>query len=160
MIEPIEHLSDTDRVARYLRVADLDWAGGGTQPLLSGSAFNDRQQKPSVDLVRLNTDLEPPTGFDDSGGVIEFEVADVRGLKNSRLQVPPSISRYSFDVHHRPINACPATDANPPTEANPAHCQIEADRLYDSPEHFAKVKRLLAARVSASGRWVRGPNRI
>ncbi|TNF28008.1 MAG: hypothetical protein EP329_18670 [Deltaproteobacteria bacterium] len=132
-----EPLGDDDSVFRGLPVGTNHYEWKGEQAVVKQSAFNDRSNKPSVDVKRLSPGQEPRPELHPHAGILELGVSAVRSLSGAvqtGLAEPPK--SYAIDVAHRP------------EETNLAHAQIEGQPEIERGTHFKKVK-IALARISA-----------
>ena len=119
------------------------YAFKGEEMIVKPGAFNDRSQKPSVDVVRLCPERQPQPHLRPEDGVLELSVGTVRAcgrieIRGKRGEVTKS---YTADVWLRP------------EESNLAHAQIEAAPDFNSKKHFRKLKIALAREA----KWYRLP---
>lgn len=147
-------LSDDETVFRHLPRGPGHWEPSGDGKLrVMPTAFNDRGQKPSVDIARLCPGGVPQTLLSRENGVLRLWVRQVRGVKDVTVQDAKQhvVQVYAFDVVPRPI-------AGPP--ANPAHAQIEASPAFSSDRHFRKLRIALAIICTAGDQWQLTPEPI
>src|SRR5450759_3146279 len=105
--------------ALYRSVRPDEYKTIGGRVIISASAFNDRERKPSVDRAWLDRDLKEirksPTD-----GITKLIAGEVRSSSNVAIfdKKGRKTGQYAVDVMHRPIIDCPGEPDNP------AHCQI------------------------------------
>jgi hypothetical protein len=113
--------------------------------IISQSAFDDSEQKPSVDRSSIRTAMVD-TKMSPTDGVIVVNTGDVRKSCKVPILDPkgkPIGGEYNVDVKHRPIVA--------PDPENLAHCQIESSPMYTNSSRFKKVKEALARLANKKG---------
>jgi hypothetical protein len=140
-------ISDGDFVYRRVKRSNPpSWApyrveGDGNVVFLA-AAFNDKGNRPSVDLARL-LDFDPhrSRGGDIDKGVVALLVRDVRAIPG-----PEDDFAAEIDVKHDP------------RPENPAHAQIEVGPMHDPEQDkaaYRKLKDRLARLATLSGWRVR-----
>jgi hypothetical protein len=109
---------------------------------VSSSAFNDRENKPSVDRSSLRTNpIEVKKSATDK--VIALLTAEVRNITDVKVSGDEKDLRtHAVDALHRPILTDPK---------NIAHSQIECDPEFENKSRFKKLKEALARLASKSG---------
>ena len=117
---------------------------------LSSSAFNDRFQKPSVDLASKRA-APHETKLVESDGVVSLLTADVRSIATVRNEgaAPEEPAVYYIDVVARPI--LPGNEEG--QLPNHAHAQIEALPDLKTSSRFKKLNEALAQLASGRG-WL------
>jgi len=148
-----DHVPDCEVLYRRVPNALEFFAAVPGECRLSSSAFNDRNQKPSVDLASKRVGPEE-TKLVETDGVVSLLTSDVRAiatLKNEgAADGEPSV--YYVDVIPRPIPA----DVEIGVRANPAHAQIETSPGLKTSSRFKKLKEALAQLASRRG-WLVEP---
>lgn len=121
------HLEDSEKVFRYLRASDYQRSEAGF--VVHSTAFNDRNETPSIDIASKCPGGVPQNLLEDISAVVFLFVRQVRGL---RIGSSANSEHYSLDVIPRP------------EPSNSAHGQIESAPPYTHKSHFKKVKEALA----------------
>ncbi|WP_371142387.1 hypothetical protein [Burkholderia cepacia] len=119
---------------------------------ISTTAFNDRNNKPSVDRAKLRNSPED-TKHAPTDGIIELSAAEVRGIRDVEITDPQTQppTYYVVDVVPRPVDA----DEEQGIKENPAHAQIEATPHADANSRFRKIKEALAVIANQRGWLIR-----
>jgi hypothetical protein len=112
--------------------------------MISSTAFNDRHERPSVDLASLCPGEVPQSQLQNVAAVGFLLVEQVRALPVS-LKLGDEPFQYALDVEPRPI------------AANPAHAQIESVPVYAKKTHFRKVKEALSRILESGTQWAIRP---
>src|SRR6202030_4326465 len=114
-----------EELYRSVRPGEYKTIGG--RVIISASAFNDRDRKPSVDRAWPNRDFKEirKSPVDGITKVIAREVRNTStvGAFDGKGR---KVRRHTVDVMHRPIVNCPGEPDNP------AHCQIECDPVIET----------------------------
>ena len=120
---------------------------------LSSSAFNDRFQKPSVDLASKRAGPHE-TKLAESDGVVSLLTVDVRSIATIKNEgsAPGEPLVYYVDVIARPILPGNIAGQLP----NLAHAQIETSPGLKTSSRFKKLKEALAQLASHRG-WLIEP---
>lgn len=120
---------------------------------LSSSAFNDRSQKPSVDLASKRLGPQE-TRLVESDGVVSLLTVAVRSIATIKNEgsAPGEPAVYYVNVVPRPILPGNAQGQLP----NPAHAQIETSPSLKTSSRFKKLKEALAQLASRRG-WLIEP---
>ena len=127
----------------------------GNRLILSASAFNDRDHKPSVDRRFMRQALEECQN-NATDGLVKIVAGDVRLIRTVQ-QIDPTTNKaidgtfHAFDPIHCPICA----DSPDGLPENPAHCQIESTPPVNA-SRFKKLKEALA-RIAQIHGWLIPP---
>ena len=142
------HVYDYEKLYRSVRPGEYKTIGG--KVIISASAFNDRDRKPSVDRAWLDRDFR---GIRKSpaDGITMIIAGEVRS--NSSVEAFDAkgrkIGQHTVDVMHRPIIECPGEPDKP------AHCQVECDPAIETDNTFKRLKEALAGLATRVGFIVR-----
>jgi hypothetical protein len=142
------HVYDYEDLYRSVRPDEYKTIGG--KVIISASAFNDRERKPSVDRAWIGRDFKE-IRKSPSDGITKLTAGEVR--TNSSVEAFDAkgrkIGRHTVDAMHRPIIDCPGEPENP------AHCQIECDPRIETDNTFKRLKEALAGLATRVGFIVR-----
>lgn len=142
-------VSDCEELYRSVRPGEYVIVEERT--IISASAFNDRERKPSVDRKWEGRKIEE-TRKSSSDGIVKIVADDVRKTSSVGIfdEKGKRTSEHAVDVVHRPI-------VNDPDQAdNPAHCQIECHPAIEKDGSFKRLKEAMAALATRHG-WVVAP---
>ncbi len=133
-------LLDADDLFRGLPPGGPHYHIDGSEIVVKETAFNDRDKKPSVDLVRKCPNGQPRAELHPEEGILILSVGKVRSCSGITITGKDNKSKiiYAFDVWPHP------------KYDNPAHCQIESSPEFASSDHF---KRLKIALARSAARW-------
>jgi hypothetical protein len=111
--------------------------------IVSANAFNDPQQKPSVDRAHLTRFDPQHTRWEQSDAIVSLMTHEVRAIRSviENTATGQPIGPYSFEVRPDPIQN------HETLPDNPAHAQIEADRQMTG-SAFKRLKEVLAQMIS------------
>jgi hypothetical protein len=143
------HVYDYEELYRSVRPDEYKTVAG--KVVISVSAFNDRERKPSVERSwpgREPQDVRNSPTY----GVTKLIAAEVRGSSTVAIfdKKGNKTGQHAVDVLHRPIVDCPEEPDNP------AHCQIECDPAIESDGSFKRLKEALAGLATRVG-FIVGP---
>ena len=142
------HVYDYEELYRSVRPGEYKTIDG--KVIISASAFNDRERKPSVDRAWLDRDFMD-IRKSPSDGITMLIAGEVRS--NSAVETfdgkGRKIGQHTADVMHRPIINCPEEPDNP------AHCQIECNPALETDNTFKRLKEALAGLATRVGFIVR-----
>lgn len=122
-------------------------------PRFSASAFNDRNNEPSVDRASICNNNPSHTQLAVTDGVISLYAGEVRAIEPILQRDEKGkevINRHKIDVKADPIND------HPSLADNPAHAKIYAQPAFANRSVFMKLKERLAKLVSDRP-WTIGP---
>ena len=126
---------------------------------LTSEAFNDRQQKPSVDRAILRAGPQETQRLV-SDGICTLVGGEVRGISgvipvNANVGPDQAIQFHNVDVIHRPVTV-PNSDGTP---ENQAHAQVETSPTFANKSRWNKLKDALCRLAQGHG-WLIEPDSI
>jgi len=138
------HVYDYEELYRSVRPDQYKTISG--KIIISASAFNDRERKPSVDRSWPGRDPKDARQSQ-ADGITKLFAREIRSTCNVPIfdKKQRQTDQHAVDVLHRPI-------INRPDEPdNPAHCQIECDPSIEKDNSFKRLKEALAGLATRVG---------
>jgi hypothetical protein len=145
----VTRVDDAELLYRAIRANADEYRLEGEAVRFSINAFNDPENKPSVDRSSIRT-TPADARFSATDGVAAVQAEEVRAIASVRVQHPDGAIQYRVDVRHCPVYKCESEPRD-----NPAHCKVEcAPEITRS--HYRKLKEALALLASRRG-WIVPP---